>query len=80
MNDSDYLILKGGLALPVGAFRLALDLEARGLHMRCEEGDVLVVGPRERLTDEDRAGLRKWKPHLLAIVTYNADAQQGEPQ
>jgi hypothetical protein len=41
----------------------------------CREGDdVLVVGPRTRLTDDDRALIRKWKLHLLAIIAYDADA------
>jgi hypothetical protein len=71
MSACDYVVLPG-LTLPLAAVLLALDLEARGLHMRTEDGEVLIVGPRRLLTDEDRAGLRRWKPHLLAIVTYDA--------
>jgi len=62
------------LTLPLAALRLALDLEARGLHMRSEDGDVLlIVGPRNcsPMTTAQRFG---GGPHLLAIVTYNADA------
>jgi hypothetical protein len=57
-----------------------LDLEDRGLTLTIDDGDVLVVGPRNRLTDDDRALIRRWKRHLLAIVTYDADAHQGGPQ
>lgn len=77
MSRSDFVVLRGGLSLPLAAVRLALDLEARGLHMRREDGDVLIVGPRELLTAEDRAGLRQWKPQLLAIVTYDAHAHEA---
>ena len=80
MSASDFVTLRGGLTLPVAAIRLALDLENRGLTMTIDAGDVLVVGPRERLTDDDRALIRRWKRHLLAIVTYDADAYQGGPQ
>lgn len=75
MSATDFVVLPG-LTLPLAAVRLALDLEHRGLHLAREDNDVLVVGPRERLTDEDRALIRRWKPHLLAIVTYDADAHQ----
>jgi hypothetical protein len=77
MSRSDFVTLRGGLTLPLGAVQLALDLEQRGLHLRREDGDVLFVGPRERLTDDDRAGLRRWKRHLLAILEYDADAHEA---
>jgi hypothetical protein len=75
MSGCDYVVLRGGLALPVAAVRLALDLEERGLHMGID-GDMLTVGPKELLTDHDRALIRRWKPHLLAIVAYDADAAE----
>jgi len=74
MSSSDFVVLRGGLALPMAAWRLAWELEARGLHMAVD-GDMLTIGPRELLTDEDRTAIRRWKPHLLAIVAYDADAQ-----
>jgi hypothetical protein len=80
MSASDVVTLRGGLTLPVDAIRLALDLENRGLTLTVDEGDVLVVGPRERLTDDDRALIRHWKRHLVAIVRYDAAAHQGGPQ
>ncbi len=76
MSTTEFVTLPG-LTLPLAAVRLALDLEQRGLHLRREDGDVLVVGPRNLLTDEDRAGLRKWKLHLLAIVNHAADARES---
>jgi hypothetical protein len=73
MSTPPAFVVLGRLTLPLAAVELALDLERRGLHLRHEDGDVLFVGPRERLTDEDRAGLRRWKLHLLAILDYDTD-------
>ena len=75
-NSSDaFVLLKGGLVLPLAAVQFALDLEQRGLQLRVEDGDVLFVGPKNRLTDDDRVRIRRWKLHLLAIASYDADAQ-----
>jgi hypothetical protein len=73
VSRSDFVTLRAGLALPLAAVRLALDLEARGLHLGVN-GDMLWVGPRDLLTDDDRELIRRWKPHLLAIVAYDAAA------
>lgn len=40
------------------------------------DGDMLVIGPRTLLTDRDREQIRRWKLHLMAIVTYDANAQK----
>jgi hypothetical protein len=78
MSSSDFVTLRGGLTLPLAALQLAWDLEDRGLHLTLDgDGDVLSVGPGDRLTDADRALIRRWKPHLLAIVAYDADAHEG---
>lgn len=76
MKNSEFVTLRGGLTLPLAAVRLAWDLETRGLHLSLDKGDVLIVGPRERLTDEDRTLIRQWKSHLRAIVSYDADAHE----
>ena len=78
MTRSDFVTLRGGLTLPLDALRLAWALEERGLHMGVLD-DLLTVGPRELLTDADRDLIRRWKPHLLAIVSYTADAA-SQPQ
>ena len=59
----------GRLTVPEAAVRLALDLEARGLRLELD-GDGLLVGPIDRLTDEDRNGIRRWREHLKAIVAH----------
>ena len=75
MSGSDFVVLRGGLTLPVDAVRLALDLERRGLRLAAD-GDSLSVGPRELITDADRNLIRRWKAHLLAIVSYDANRQE----
>ena len=74
MSACEFVVLRGGLTLPVAAIRLALDLEARGLHLGVD-GDMLLIGPRELLSDADRVLIRQWKPHLLALISYSADAR-----
>jgi len=74
VSASDF-VTYGRLTLPLAAVRLALALEARGLRLEVDGQDILV-GPRELLTDEDRAQLRRWKAHVLAILSYDADAQE----
>jgi hypothetical protein len=69
MSASDLVVLKGGLSVPAAAYILALELEARGLHLS-GEGDDILVRPRDRLTDADRTALRHLKPHLRRIVDY----------
>lgn len=71
-SDS-FVSFPGGLTLPVEAVRLALSLEARGLHLAVD-GDLLRVGPRGRLTAADRRSIRRWRDHLRAIALYDADA------
>ena len=65
-----FVTLNGGLIIPAPAYVLALDLERRGVTLAREDRDTLNVGPSDRLTDADRAGLRRWKRHLLALVDY----------
>jgi hypothetical protein len=66
----EFVVFHGGLTLPLPAVALALDLERRGLYLRREDWNVLVVGPRKYLTEDDRAGIGRWKPHLLALLEY----------
>ena len=49
--------------------------QARGCRLHVD-GQDLLVGPGERLTDADRDQIRRWKPHLLAIVSYDAETQE----
>jgi hypothetical protein len=40
------------------------------------DGDVLTASPGTRLTDTDRAAIRVWKRHLLALVEVMADTRE----
>src|SRR5262245_24030698 len=78
MADSDryrasscgrYVMLPGGLALPIQPILLALELEERGFQIT-RDGSDLVVQPRRLLTLDDCCCIRRWKSHLLALVTH----------
>ena len=68
--DGRYVILPGGLALPLEPILLALKLEERGFRLAREGEGTLVVQPAERLTGEECRRIRQWKQHLLALVDY----------
>jgi hypothetical protein len=67
--NADVVTLQGGLVVALPALRLALNLEARGLHLDVE-GDALVVAPRDRITDADRLQIRTYRDELKAIAVY----------
>ena len=69
MSGSELVILRNGPVVPLAPLQLLWTLEGRGLHFRLDGGDI-VVNPRERLTDADRALLRRWKRHVTAILGY----------
>ncbi len=72
---SDYVLLRGGLAVPVAPLLLLFQLEERGLTL-AQDGDDLIVRPRERLTADDCQQIRRWKMHLLALLAYEGTAVQ----
>lgn len=74
VSDRRYVLLRGGLALPVEPMLLALELEERGFSMR-REGETLIVQPAHELTPEDRQRIRRWKHHLIAVIEYEAPSQ-----
>jgi hypothetical protein len=73
----DCVVLRSGLALPVEPIKLALELEERGFRLAREGEDTLVVRPNRGLTDEDHRRVRRWKPHLLALLE---DESPDRPQ
>jgi hypothetical protein len=70
-----YVMLHGGLCIPVEPVLLLLDLEARGFSVT-QDGDLLVVCPGKRLTDADCTAVQRWKQHLLALINYEAPGGQ----
>jgi hypothetical protein len=63
------ITLAAGPAVPLAALQLGWDLEARGLTLAIE-GPHLVVSPSSRITDSDRAQIRRWRDELFAVVAY----------
>lgn len=72
-TPSDYVTLKGGRALPIAPVLLLLDLERRGFTLTLQ-GDDIRVRPFSKLTDADLTELKRWKPHVRALIDYNADS------
>jgi hypothetical protein len=75
MSACDYVMLKGGLTIPLAVLRVLWDLEERGVRVRVDDEGDLVVAPRGVITDTDREVLRRWKPHVAVLVTYEATVQ-----
>jgi hypothetical protein len=75
MADSDVLVCLPagpsgtGLTLPLAPLQLLWDLENRGFAIG-RDGDVLVIRPPHLLTGDDCSAIRRWKPHLLALIEY----------
>lgn len=65
-----YVTLKGGLVVPLPALQVAWGLEDRGFDLHLADDGALLVSPRDAITDEDRAVIRRWKLHLAALVAY----------
>ena len=67
-----FVVLKGGLTVPLEALQLAWSLEARGATVGVDGIDLIVEGPRGLLTDADQVAIRRWKRQLMAIAAYRA--------
>lgn len=70
-----FVVLRGGLMVPLEPMLLLLDLEARGFRI-ARDGSTIKVGPASQLTDDDRDALKRWKPHVLALVDYQPEVVQ----
>jgi hypothetical protein len=65
-----FVVLKGGLTLPLEALKLAWALEDRGATFAVDGKDLVVDGPSGLLTDADQVAIRRWKLHLMAMAIY----------
>ena len=70
-----YVVLQGGLALPVEPVLLLLDLEARGFKLS-RDGANILIQPFSKLNDEDKRHLKLWKHHVLALIDYKPSETQ----
>ena len=66
-----FVVLKGGLTVPLEALQLAWALEDRGATFTIDGIDLVVDGPPGLLTEADQVAIRRWKRHLMAIATYS---------
>jgi hypothetical protein len=64
---SSYITLQTGRIVRIEAILLADDLAVRGIRLQ-RDGDDILIGPSSYLTDEDRASVRLWKQHILAVL------------
>jgi hypothetical protein len=67
-----FVVLKGGITVPLEALQLAWALEDRGATFAVEGENLVVEGPRGFLTEPDLAAIRRWRAHLKAIAAYDA--------
>ena len=66
----------GGLTVPLDAYNLIHELMTQRELLLVQVGDKLRVrnwdGSAPTLSADEQARIRKWKPHLLALLAYRA--------
>ena len=75
-GSENYVLLRGGLAVPVAPILLLTDLTFRGVELQ-RAGDDLCVRPWSLVTDEERIALHRWKSHVIALLEYEPPALSG---
>jgi hypothetical protein len=69
-TDSErYVMLRGGLTVPVAPVLLLLDLESRGFTLS-HDGEDILVSPFSKLSEDDKRHLTLWKRHVIALLSY----------
>ena len=71
-SEARFIHLRGGLTVPVEPLLLVFDLQERGFTLTPEDGETLVVQPYNKLTRTDCEQIRRWKRHVLALLSYEA--------
>ena len=64
-----------GLVMPLPVLDLAWNLEDRGFRITTGEDGTLSVEPRHALTPGDRAALKRWESHLVALSEFCDQAE-----
>lgn len=62
----------GDVPVPRPALDLCWRLEDRGVRFRVDESGELWAGPADLLDAEDRAEVRRWTRHIIALINYCA--------
>lgn len=71
-DPQQYVTLRGGLTVPLAPMLLVFDLQDRGFTLTAEGDEFLRVQPHDRLTRVDCEQIRRWKRHILALLSYDA--------
>jgi hypothetical protein len=74
-----FVLLKGGLAVPLEALQLAWALENRGATFVVDGADLVVDGPRGLLTEADRIGEVVWN-RTRKCDTWGQKRQSARPE
>ena len=69
---TQFVELKGGIAVPAPALRLAWSLEERSIPLAVDADHQFIVPTDPRLTLADQAGISRWHRHLAALIEYAA--------
>jgi hypothetical protein len=71
LTAPNLVVLRNGLAVPIDAVNLLLNLERRGLNIRVDPADdAVLVGPQRHLTEQDKANIRQHRDALRDLVSY----------
>jgi hypothetical protein len=74
LTAGSFFWLKNGPVVRVEAIALLRDFEQRGIRLERDGDYVLVHAPANHVTAEDRATIRRFKAHVLALLDYFASA------
>lgn len=74
-SPSETLVnLQAGFVVPLAVFNLVLQCEAAGIRLWIAwEHGAEVLKADGRVSSDLIADLKRWKPHVLAVLKYTAD-------
>jgi hypothetical protein len=71
VSERRFVYLQRGLVVPLPAVEALLNLERAGHRLRVDGSDI-VIELRGNLDAHDAEQLRRWKPHVLLLLSYVA--------
>jgi hypothetical protein len=66
----ELVVFAGGLAVPLPALELLWRLESGGFDIRLDEDGSVLIGPRQKLSQDDCQAITEHRDHLRALVRY----------
>ena len=66
-SEPSFVVLRSGVSVPFAALVLLWELENHGLSVE-QVGELLAIGPRNLLTDDDRVNVRRHRESLRVLV------------